>query len=77
MKTFIRQITRKAFLIAFLAMSSTPILAQETTGAYEDCVQDMVAWCDRALEISSWWEKISVGIVCTGMIGGCGVVSPF
>lgn len=66
---------RKASLIALGALtltlsSSSPAMAETV----EQCVNRVMRDCDRALADSNWFEKIAVGIVCTGMYIACGGV---
>lgn len=70
---------RKTALLSVVAVSTSfsPLVAQEASNRYQDCLDNVIAWCDRALEESSWWEKPAVGVACTGMLAGCGVTSPF
>ncbi len=49
--------------------SASPLLAEETVG---QCIERVTRDCDAALADSNWFEKVAVGIVCSGMYLACG-----
>lgn len=55
-------------LIGALSFSAALPLAAETVS---ECYNRVVERCDTALSNAAWWEKPAVGIMCTGLLGGC------
>jgi hypothetical protein len=55
--------------LTLAAAVASPLLAEETV---EQCVNRVTRDCDAALADSNWFEKVAVGIVCTGMYAACG-----
>jgi hypothetical protein len=41
----------------------------------QECTERVIRDCDRALADSNWFEKVAVGIVCSGMYLACGGVN--
>jgi hypothetical protein len=67
---------RKATLIALGALTLTfstasPAMAETV----QECTERVIRDCDRALADSNWFEKVAVGIVCSGMYLACGGVN--
>ena len=61
---------RQTMAVLTLAIGgfTSPVFA----GPVFDCYNDVMETCDDALEASSWWQKPAVGLLCTGMLAGCG-----
>ncbi len=76
MRTLLLRPIRKSALLSAVALSAafSPLAAQ--SARYQDCLDDIISWCDDTLSSASWWEKPAIGLVCTGMLGGCGFVNP-
>jgi hypothetical protein len=51
-----------------LACFTSPVFAGEIT----DCYWEVMDSCDDALRNSNWFESIGVGMICAGMLAGCG-----
>lgn len=61
---------RKGLAMLVLAIGSltSPVVGQSVA----ECYAEVLERCDEALEESAWWEKPAVGLICTGMLAGCG-----
>jgi len=55
-------------LIGALSLSAASGSAAESVS---DCYERVLERCDAALSNASWWEKPALGIMCTGLLGGC------
>jgi len=62
--------TRKAIAIFTLAMgaATSPVVGYGVSECYDRVLQE----CNDALEQSNYLEKVAVGLMCTGMLAGCG-----
>jgi hypothetical protein len=61
---------RRGVAILSLALGgfTSPLVGQGVATCYDK----VMGSCNEALEASSWWEKPAVGLLCTGMLAGCG-----
>jgi len=62
---------RKTIAVLTLAIGAftSPVFA----GDVFDCYTDVIESCDDALASSNWLQKIAVGVMCSGMMAGCGL----
>jgi len=62
--------TRKAIAIFTLAMGA--FTAPVVGDSISECYDKVLRHCNDALEESNYLEKMAVGLICTGMLAGCG-----
>ncbi len=62
--------TRKAIAVFTLAMGAfaTPVVGDSVSECYDKVIQK----CADAMEDANYLERFSLGLVCTGMLAGCG-----
>ena len=58
-----------AAMTLVLAGFASPVFAEEES----DCYWEVIESCDDALEESNWFQKIGVGVICAGLLTGCGL----
>lgn len=62
--------TRKAIAVFTLAMGAfaSPALGK----GISDCYDSVLNMCGDAMEDANYLERFALGLVCTGMLAGCG-----
>ena len=62
--------TRKAIAIFTLAMGAftMPVVGSNVS----DCYDRVAGTCADAMEDSNYLERFALGLMCTGMLAGCG-----
>jgi hypothetical protein len=59
-------------IVAALALVAVIVALAPLHADVADCYDRVLANCNAALDDASWWEKPAVGLLCTGMLAGCG-----
>jgi hypothetical protein len=62
---------RRTLVILTLAIGGFTYPAMAHT--IEDCYDSVLSSCADALDEARWWQKPAVGVLCTGMLVGCGL----
>lgn len=62
--------SRKAIAIVTLALGAfaTPAVGDSVA----DCYETIIHQCADAMEDANYLERFSLGLMCTGMLAGCG-----
>lgn len=62
---------RKIFAVLTLAMGAfaSPVAGDSVS----DCYDKVLATCNDAMDDANFLERFSLGLVCTGMLVGCGL----
>ena len=55
-----------------LAMTlSLSVAVPASADPVSDCYNAVLDRCAEALEDARWYEKVAIGILCTGLLAGC------
>ncbi len=60
---------RNALAVSLLALSAAA--AQPAAAQISDCYRDVLEDCADAMDGEGWFTRWALGVICTGMLGGC------